>query len=75
MLDEDIIKLLLIEDEEYDVVRVRNTIKLSGDRIKIVDVVSDGNDALNFIREKVGFYDVVVMGSQPFRRFDGREID
>lgn len=61
MLDEDIIKLLLIEDEEYDVVRVRNTIKLSGDRIKIVDVVSDGNDALNFIREKVGFYDVVVM--------------
>lgn len=61
MTDENIINVLLVEDEEYDVVRVKNTIKPFSDRITITDVVSDGNDALAHIKSKGGIYDVVIM--------------
>ena len=61
MTDEYIISVLLVEDEEYDVVRVKNTIKPFSDRIKISDVVSDGNDAMEHIIKKGDTYDVVIM--------------
>ncbi len=61
MPGEDIINLLLIEDEEYDVIRIKNTIKPFEDRIKVRDVVSDGNDAVELIAEKGGSYDVAIM--------------
>ena len=35
MFNEDIVKVLLIEDEEYDVRRVQNTVKPFSERIKI----------------------------------------
>ncbi len=61
MTDGDMINVLLVEDEEYDVVRVKNTIKPFVDRIRITDVVSDGCDALERIKSRGEFYDVVIM--------------
>lgn len=61
MPSEDIISVLLIEDEEYDVVRIENTIKPFAEKIVLTDIVSDGNDALDLIRVKGKSYDVVIM--------------
>ena len=60
-MSNNIINILLIEDEEFDVNRVKNTIKPFADRIAIEDVVSDGNDAINLLTTKQSFYDVVIM--------------
>jgi len=61
---EDQIKVLLIEDEDFDVRRVENTIKPFGNRIKIIDVVSDGRSAIDLLDKKRNFYDVVIMDFQ-----------
>lgn len=58
------IKLLLIEDEAYDVQRIRNTLKPFAARIEIVDVVSDGREAVELLRDNPNRYDVVVMDFQ-----------
>ena len=55
------IKVLLVEDEEFDVSRVKKTIEPFAEKINITDVVSDGNDAINLIVQKPSFYDVVIM--------------
>ncbi len=55
------INILLVEDEEFDVNRVKKTIEPFAERIVIADVVSDGNDAINFLMAKKSFYDVVIM--------------
>jgi DNA-binding NtrC family response regulator len=55
------IKVLLVEDEEFDVIRVKKTIEPFADKINITDVVSDGNDAINLIIQNPSFYDVVIM--------------
>jgi Response regulator containing CheY-like receiver, AAA-type ATPase, and DNA-binding domains len=55
------INVLIIEDEEYDVVRIKNTIGPFADRIRIADVVSDGLEALALVKEKPTAYDVVLM--------------
>jgi len=58
------INLLLIEDEEYDVRRVRNTLKPFTDRIRIRDIVSDGREAVELVEKDSGKYDVVIMDFQ-----------
>jgi len=63
MMQDGIIRLLVIEDEEFDVRRIKNTIKLSEYNIKICDVVSSGLDAIGLMQEK-GDYDVVIMDFQ-----------
>lgn len=55
------IQVLLIEDEEYDVVRVMNTLKPFRDKINVANIVSDGNAALDLIKKNRSSYDVVVM--------------
>jgi DNA-binding NtrC family response regulator len=57
----NVINVLLVEDEEFDVLRVKKTVEPFADKIKITDVVSDGNDALNMIKSKPSFFDVVIM--------------
>ena len=54
-------KLLLIEDEEYDVRRVKNTVKPFNERIEILNIVSDGKSALSLLKNGKSIYDVVVM--------------
>lgn len=58
------IHVLLIEDEEYDVRRVRNTVKPFNERIEILNIVSDGKSALALLRNGKSNYDVVVMDFQ-----------
>ena len=57
------IKVLLIEDEEYDVRRIKNTIAPYRERICIQDIVSTGEDALQTL-EKEGPYDVAILDYQ-----------
>jgi len=52
MIAEEKIKILLIEDEDFDMRRVENTIKPFSNRIKIIDVVSDGKSALELLDKK-----------------------
>ncbi len=60
----DQINVLLIEDEEFDVRRVENTIKPFKERIKIIDVVSDGLSAVELLRVKKNLIDIVIMDFQ-----------
>jgi DNA-binding NtrC family response regulator len=63
MIGEEI-KVLLIEDEDFDMRRVENTIKPFSGRIKIVDVVSDGKSAIDLLEKKRNAYDIVIMDYQ-----------
>lgn len=62
-MDKDQIKVLLIEDEDYDVRRIKNTIDPYRERIKIHEIVSTGEDALAAI-ESAGPFDVVILDYQ-----------
>ncbi len=64
MTTSDVINLLLIEDEEFDARRVRNTLRPFADRIHIRDVVADGQEALTLLQRDNGKYDVVIMDFQ-----------
>lgn len=58
------INILLIEDEEFDVRRVNNTIAPFNNRIKIVETVSNGKAAEEYLQSNKGNIDVVVMDYQ-----------
>jgi len=64
MLGTDVIHILLIEDEEYDVGRVRSTIEPFRNQIVIRDVASTGSHALDLLKAGSDRYDVVVMDFQ-----------
>jgi DNA-binding NtrC family response regulator len=64
MLLDKKIQVLLIEDEDFDVRRVKNTIKPFDEKILIASVVSNGRVALDLLREKEGQFDVVIMDFQ-----------
>jgi DNA-binding NtrC family response regulator len=64
MMKERPVEVLLIEDEAYDVRRIRNTLKQFKDRIHIRDVVSNGRVALDLLREQDDAFDVVIMDFQ-----------
>lgn len=58
------IRVFLIEDEEFDVIRVQRTLKPFGDRMVIVQVVSDGAEALDILRKNPDLCDVVISDYQ-----------
>ena len=64
MADGGVIQILLIEDEEFDARRVRNTIAPFQDRIAIRDVVANGHSAVELIRTNRDLYDIVIMDFQ-----------
>lgn len=64
MLNNRPINVLLIEDEDYDVRRVKNTIRPFEDKINIVSVVSSGIEAVDLLKENSKNYDVVIMDFQ-----------
>ena len=64
MTKDEQIRVLLIEDEDFDVRRVENTISPFADRIKICDVVSDGRSAVELLETKKKSYDIVIMDFQ-----------
>ena len=62
-MEHDQIKVLLIEDEEFDVRRIKNTIAPHRERICIQDIVSTGEDAIQTLEQK-GPYDVAILDYQ-----------
>jgi len=58
------INILLIEDEDYDIRRVMNTLRPFENVMKVVDTVSNGKAALELLQNKRGQYHVVVMDYQ-----------
>lgn len=68
------INLLLIEDEDYDVRRIKNTITPFEERIKINDIVSNGLAALELLQNKKGKYDVIIMDYQIAGGLMGEEL-
>ncbi len=64
MITDDTIQILLIEDEDYDVRRVRNTLTPFEKQLIIKDIVSNGYDALKLLKSSKNNYDVVIMDFQ-----------
>ncbi len=58
------INVLLIEDEEFDVRRVRNTIRPFAKTVNIRKVISNGRMALDALTAEKDIYDVVIMDFQ-----------
>ena len=58
------IKILLIEDEEFDVLRVKKTVSLQEDLLEISEIVSDGKNAIELIESAPARFDVVIMDFQ-----------
>nr|MBP6672535.1 sigma-54-dependent Fis family transcriptional regulator [Bacteroidota bacterium] len=59
-----VIKLLLIEDEDFDVARVKSTVSVFSNRISVDDVVSNGKAALKLLQKNPDLYDVVILDYQ-----------
>ncbi len=68
------VRILLIEDEEYDVRRIRNTIRPFANRIIIEDVVASGQRALELLKRKTRNYDVVIMDFQIAGGLSGEKL-
>jgi two-component system response regulator AtoC len=68
------VQLLLVEDEDFDVARVRNTVKLFASHIQIADVASNGKAALDLIAAKPDKYDVVILDFQISGGLRGEEL-
>ena len=62
-MEHEQIKVLLIEDEEFDVRRIKNTIDPHRERICIKEIVSTGEDAINTLETK-GPFDVAILDYQ-----------
>ena len=58
------IQILLIEDEDYDVRRVRKTLEPFKEKLIIKKVVADGESALELIRKNKNQFDVIIMDYQ-----------
>jgi len=66
------IRILVIEDEEFDIRRIKRTVAPFS-QIIISDVVSSGSDALNLISRK-NIYDVIIMDFQIAGGIMGEEL-
>ncbi len=74
MGNQEKINIILIEDEVFDVRRVKNTIKFSKDKIFLKNVVSNGNSAIDLLKKKHDEYDIVVMDFQIAGGLRGEEL-
>jgi DNA-binding NtrC family response regulator len=68
------IKVLLVEDESFDVARVKNTVSLSSTKIQIENLVSNGRAALETIQQNPDLYDVVILDYQISGGLRGAEL-
>ncbi|TFG98701.1 MAG: sigma-54-dependent Fis family transcriptional regulator [Calditrichales bacterium] len=68
------IRILLIEDEEYDIRRIKNTIKPHEEYISIRDVVASGRAALALLKTERKEYDVVIMDFQIAGNINGENL-
>jgi DNA-binding NtrC family response regulator len=68
------INILLVEDEDFDVRRIKNTINYYNTRIKVLDTVSNGRAALELISTDPDKYDVVILDYQISGGLKGEEL-
>ncbi len=68
------INILLVEDEDFDVKRIKNTINYYETRIKVLDTVSNGRAALELISNSPDKYDVVILDYQISGGLKGEEL-
>ena len=63
-MEKNKINILLVEDEEFDVKRVRNTLNYYANELSIELVVSNGKAAIEAIKEYPNRFDVVILDYQ-----------
>ncbi len=68
------INILLVEDEDFDVKRIKNTISYYGSRLKVIDTISNGRAAIDLITENTDKYDVVILDYQISGGLKGEEL-
>ena len=68
------INILLVEDEDFDVKRIKNTISYYDTRIKVLDTVSNGMAALDLVANNSDKYDVVILDYQISGGLKGEEL-
>ncbi len=73
-MKDEFINILLVEDEDFDVRRVKNTISYYDKRIKIGDIVSNGRAALELVQKHPDKYDVVILDYQISGGLRGEEL-
>jgi two-component system response regulator AtoC len=64
MFENEHIRILLIEDEDFDVNRIQRTLEPFSDRMKIIKIFSDGSQAVNYIKDAQDEIDVIIMDFQ-----------
>ena len=64
MTSNEKIYVLLIEDEEFDVQRIKKTVQPFSNRIIIKKVVSNGRVAIDILEQHSNLYDVIIMDYQ-----------
>lgn len=70
----EIINVLLVEDEEYDVRRIENTLHPFSDRICIRNILSTGEDTLAALNQEPEKYDVIILDYQISGSLHGKEL-
>ena len=73
-MNQSYIRILLIEDEDFDARRVKNTLRHFEDKIQIKSVVSNGDSAINLLKQSQNEYDVIVMDYQIAGTLHGVEL-
>ena len=68
------INILLVEDEDFDVKRIKNTISYYGNRLRVVDTISNGKAAIELITDNSDKYDVVILDYQISGGLKGEEL-
>lgn len=68
------INILLVEDEDFDVKRIQNTINYYETRIKVLNTVSNGKAALELIENYPDKFDVVILDYQISGGLKGEEL-
>lgn len=74
MIFQENINILLIEDEEFDANRVKNTLKIFDDKLVIKKIFSDGRSALDELRKNKLLYEVVIMDYQIIGALSGEAL-
>jgi two-component system, NtrC family, response regulator AtoC len=68
------INLLLIEDESYDVNRIKRTLTPFEDKLIIKQVVADGQSAIELLSANVDEFDVIIMDYQIVGPISGEKL-
>jgi len=58
------VNIMLIEDEEFDARRVKNTLKLSKYKLEVLSSFSNGKKAIEELEKNSDLYDVIIMDYQ-----------